>query len=154
VEQLLSDLARQHSKAAIKKYRKEGKESSTDRKSNKQESNKQDSDGDIEEPSAFTTTLSVYSTSELTLESDSQFALTNSFILDSRATTHVCNDRTRFKYIQLAHNDDRLLARKDVIPIKCFRPVKITVEGPSKEQTIILENTAFVLQFHTNVVSL
>jgi len=163
VEQLLKDPMRQRSKAAIEKYRKEEKEGSTDRKSTKQDSDVEEPSAftatlltysDVEEPSAFTTSLSVYSTSELTLESDSQFALANSFILDSGATTHVCNDRTRFKYIRPAHDDDRLIAGKDVIPIEGFGPVEITVEGPHAERTIILENTVLVPQFHTNVVSL
>ena len=94
--------------------------------------------------------LSVYSASE----PSSQYALANSFILDSEATIHVCNNCTRFKNLCLAYDNNCLLAGKDTIPIEGFGSVEITIECESGQQRITLENTAWVPRFHTSVVSL
>src|SRR6266487_3203976 len=85
----------------------------------------------------------------------SQYALANSFILDSGAIVHVCNNRTRIRNLRPAHSDDYLLAGKDTIPIEGFGSVEISVERESGgKRQIVLENTAFVPSFHTSVVSL
>ena len=81
--------------------------------------------------------------------------LVNSTILDSGATVHVCNDRTRFTDFREAEKDDVLLAGKSVIQIQGFGTVEITVSwAEDRYRTIQLLDTAFVPQFHLNVASL
>ena len=142
IEETLKDPKRKFSKKAIEKLQKEEKEKATGRS--------QSQSTDTDELAAFTTTLSVYSASE----PSSQYALASSFILDSGATVHVCNNCTRFQNLRPAHDDDRLLAGKDTILIEGFGSVEIIVERESGQRRITLENTAWVPRFHTSVVSL
>ncbi len=50
--------------------------------------------------------LLVYSMSKLNSNVDLQYALANSFILDSRVTIHVYNNYLRFKNLNLAYKDN------------------------------------------------
>ena len=86
-----------------------------------------------------------------------QYKLYNSTILDSGATLHVFNDRTRFKDFRQAKEEDEIIAGNSVIPIEGFGTVEITVRtettsGPI-ERRIQLTDTAYVPEFHTNVAS-
>lgn len=81
--------------------------------------------------------------------------LANSTILDSGATVHVCNDRTRFLDFRKAEEDDVLLAGESIIQIEGFGTVEISVAwDKDRYRTIQLQDTAFVPQFHLNVASL
>jgi hypothetical protein len=53
--------------------------------------------------------------------------LNNSFILDSRATYYVCNDKLRFIDFRLPTDDDILYAGESVIPIKGFGTILVIV---------------------------
>jgi hypothetical protein len=82
--------------------------------------------------------------------------LKNSFILDSGATCHVCNNKSRFIDFRLPINDDILYAGESIIPIKGFRTVLVTVttsEEP-KQYTIYLYNIVLISLFHISVASL
>ena len=113
IEETLKDPKRKFSKKAIEKLQKEEKASGS-----------KSIEMDKDELVAFTTTLLAYST----LEPSFQYALANSFILDLGATIHVCNDHTRFKNLRPTHDNDRLLARKDTIPIEGFGLVEIVIK--------------------------
>jgi hypothetical protein len=82
--------------------------------------------------------------------------LNNSFILDSEATYHVCNDKSRFTDFRLPTDDNVLYTSKSVIPIKGFGTVLVTVttsEEP-KQYTMYLHNVVLISSFHTSVASL
>ena len=51
----------------------------------------------------------------------------NSFILDSKATYYVYNDKSKFINLWIALNDDVLYIKKSIIFIKSFNIVLITI---------------------------
>jgi hypothetical protein len=80
------------------------------------------------------------------------YPLRDSFVLDSGATTHVCNDSTRF--INLEPSNQSLFAGTDVADIQGFGDVNIvasTLDG--KKRHFLLKDVAYVQGFHVNVVS-
>jgi hypothetical protein len=87
---------------------------------------------------------------------DLQYMLNDSFILDSGATCHVCNDKSRFTDFRLPTDDDVLYAGESVIPIEGFGTVSVTVttsEEP-KQYTVYLHNVVLISLFHISVASL
>ena len=82
------------------------------------------------------------------------FELQNTFILDSGASSHVCNNPSRFKFERTASHDDVLRAGKTVYSIEAFGTVEITVQTPDGPMAIQLLNVALVPGFLTNTVSL
>lgn len=86
--------------------------------------------------------------------STSSYALHDSFILDSGATLHCCNNRNRFKNVVLASIDDTLHTGQDVILIEGYGDIQITVQGYYGSKTILLQSVALVLTFYTSVASL
>ena len=99
---------------------------------------------DDDETSAFVTAV---------LSNNTSYALKNSFILDSGATAHVCNDKDRFITFRKAQ-EEQLIAGNTTIPIIGFGNIQITIQTPSGSRVITLLDTAFVPSFHTNVVAL
>jgi hypothetical protein len=82
--------------------------------------------------------------------------LNDSFILDSGATCHVYNDKSRFTDFRLPIDDNVLYAGESVIPIKGFGTVSVivtTLEEP-KQYTVYLHNMVLILLFYTSVASL
>jgi hypothetical protein len=82
--------------------------------------------------------------------------LNNSFILDSRATCYVYNNKLRFIDFRLPTDDDVLYTNKSVIPIEGFGTVLVivtTLEEP-KQYTIYLHNVVLILSFYISVASL
>ena len=80
------------------------------------------------------------------------YPLRDSFVLDSGATTHVCNDSTRF--INLEPSNQSLFAGTNVADIQGFGDVNIvasTLDG--KKRHFLLKDVAYVQGFHVNVVS-
>jgi transposase InsO family protein len=82
------------------------------------------------------------------------FPLRNTWILDSGADSHVCNDRTRFTIERLANEDDVLIAGKTTYSIEAFGSVIITIRTPSGPKQITLLNVALAPGFFTNTASL
>jgi Reverse transcriptase (RNA-dependent DNA polymerase) len=86
-------------------------------------------------------------------------ALLNSFILDTGATEHVCNDRSRFYDFRLAADDDFLIAGNNPVSIEGYGKVQIEVEcettpdTPNGTRNIELLDVQFIPSFTTNVVS-
>jgi hypothetical protein len=82
--------------------------------------------------------------------------LNNSFILDSRATYYIYNDKSRFIDFRLPINNNILYISKSVIPIKGFKTILIivtTLEEP-KQYTIYLYNMVLILLFYISIASL
>jgi len=82
--------------------------------------------------------------------------LNDSFILDSRATYYVCNDKSRFIDFRLPIDDNVLYASESVILIKGFGTISViitTLEEP-KQYTIYLYNVVLILLFYISVASL
>jgi len=79
--------------------------------------------------------------------------LKNSFILDSGATAHVCNNQNRFTNLRKAQGE-QLIAGNTTIPIIGFGNIQITIQSPNGPRVITLKDTAYVPSFHTNVVAL
>jgi hypothetical protein len=82
--------------------------------------------------------------------------LNDSFILDSKATCYVCNNKSRFIDFRLSINDDILYASKSVILIKGFGTVLVivtTLKEP-KQYTIYLYNVVLILLFYISIASL
>ena len=88
-----------------------------------------------------------------TVDRDS-YELKESWILDSGANSHVCNDPTRFKFDRKAGKSDTLISGKTVYQIEAFGTVEITVQGPNGPKPIDLINVALVPGFFTNIASL
>ncbi len=81
------------------------------------------------------------------------WALYNSFILDSGATTHICHDRSRFQ--NFYPQSDTLLAGSGPVSIEGWGDVDIQVQGDNgTSRTITLYKTAYIPTFSANVVSL
>lgn len=83
------------------------------------------------------------------------YPLRDSFILDSGASTHVCNNPQRIYNLQPCKGDNqRLLTGSHQEVIEGFGSVDICVQTPNgQERTTTLYNVALVPTFHTNLVS-
>ena len=82
--------------------------------------------------------------------------LNNSFILDSKATCYVYNNKSRFIDFRLPIDNNVLYAGKSVIPIKGFRTILVivtTLKEP-KQYTVYLYNMVLILLFYISVASL
>ena len=84
-----------------------------------------------------------------------EYRLKNSFILDSGATIHICNNIQRFVNFD-PQTKDILLAGTQSIPVQGYGSVQITTKCPGQpngERKIWLYKVAYIPGFHTNVVS-
>lgn len=82
------------------------------------------------------------------------YSLKDSFILDSAATGHVCNDRPRMINLRDATENDQVYAGNILIPIEAFESVMINVSTPTATGKVNLANVALISSFHTNIVAL
>ena len=98
-------------------------------------------------PASFTVSIH-------TISAISDYQLRDSFILDSGADTHICNNRQHFQTFRPAGSEEYLYAGNTIISIEGFGSVSITVQTPKGSQEITLLETAFVPSFHTNIASL
>jgi hypothetical protein len=118
-------------------------------KSATQPSESQDkTDKGLKMPKAAFATSAVF-----TVDRDS-YELRDSWILDSEANSHVCNDPARFKFDRKADKSDTLISGKTVYQIEAFGTVEITVQSPNGPKPIDLINVALVPDFFTNIASL
>ena len=79
------------------------------------------------------------------------YSLHNSFILDSGATVHICNNRQRFEDFVPA--SDQLYAGESRSNIEGYGTVRINLTRPSGKISIKLAHVAYVPEFQTNTVS-
>jgi hypothetical protein len=82
--------------------------------------------------------------------------LNNSFILDSRATYYVYNNKLRFIDFRLPIDDNVLYAGESVISIKGFGTVLVIVTTLEelKQYTVYLYDVVLILLFYISVASL
>ena len=66
----------------------------------------------------------------------------------------MCNDRKRFKFKCIAHEDDILVTGKAVYAIKAFGTIEITAKVLNGPIIIKLLNVALTPRFMTNLVCL
>ena len=79
------------------------------------------------------------------------YSLHDSFILDSGATVHICNNRQRFEDFVPA--SDQLYAGESRSDIEGYGTVRINLTRPSGKINIKLAHVAYIPEFQTNTVS-
>ena len=79
------------------------------------------------------------------------YLLKNSFILDSGATTHICNNRQRFEDFVPASNT--LYAGDGKVQVEGYGNVWIKVNRPSGQANVRLVQVAYIPEFQTNTIS-
>jgi hypothetical protein len=84
----------------------------------------------------------------------SSFSLRDTWILDSGANSHVCNDRSRFIFERAASEDDTLISGRTVYSIEAYGSVVITVQTHNGPRQITLLNVSLIPGFFTNIASL
>lgn len=105
--------------------------------------------------SAFNATESTFQVSGSIIKP--VYDLEQSWILDSGATVHVCNDRSRFIEFSSKVNLEEILWAGDTqIRIQGYGKVIIYLQSPKypNGRPLTLKNVAFVPSLHTNVTSL
>ena len=86
------------------------------------------------------------------ISQNAPYLLRDSFILDSGATTHICNNRQRFEdFVQAS---DYLVAGDGQVRVEGYGTVRIKLSRPSGEISIKLAKVALIPDFQTNTVSL
>jgi hypothetical protein len=108
-----------------------------------------DNSGDATEPQE----MSAVSLTSFAVDLES-YELRDTWILNSGANSHVCNDRRRFKFEHTAAEGEELVAGKSVYPIKAFGSVSVTIKSPNGPTQIQLLNVALVPGFFINTASL
>jgi len=108
---------------------------------------------------------SVYLVTSNPYDDEGQFPLIDSVILDSGATVHVFNDRSRFEdNFRKADPLDVCVPGSHVVPIKGWGSVMIRITRTTfdrviqveqdEEKLVRLDNVAFIPNFHFSVMSL
>ncbi len=82
------------------------------------------------------------------------YPLRDSFILDSGATIHVCNSRSRFQSLRKCDPNDVVYAGSEKMPMVGVGSVDNSISTGTNTRIFRLNNVAFIRAFHTNVVSL
>ena len=85
----------------------------------------------------------------------STYPLHDSFILDTGADTHVCNNRDRFKSLRPLSAPEYLRAGDLVVAIKGYSTITVHARTSSGGQAlpIILYDVVYVPSYHTSLVS-
>ena len=83
-----------------------------------------------------------------------QYDLHRSVILDSGASCHVGNTRSKFNSFTPATNGEVLYAGDNVIPIEGHGTYRVVIQLDGLSRSIELANTAYVPSFYYSVASL
>jgi hypothetical protein len=83
-----------------------------------------------------------------------RYELHKSFILDTGATGHVCNDRSRFHNF-IPSTTDFVVAGNECVNIEGWGSITLFAkyEGLPEGREIILTNVALISSFHCSVIS-
>ena len=134
------------------------KEKEQQKKDNKDSSKPQEDKTSGEQPkpvvgSACVGTASA--TQEGSFSASSSYPLTNSFILDCGSPVHICNDFDRFNPATFKKLDrvDPVLTGDSCSYVEGYGSVNVNVNTPAGKQLFQLRNVAYILGFHTNVIS-
>ena len=86
--------------------------------------------------------------------SHSTYPLHDSFIYDTGADTHVCNNRDRYQILYPLKAPEYLRAGNSVVAIRGFGVVRVYATTPSGEKApITLHNVAYIPDYHTSLIS-
>jgi hypothetical protein len=118
-------------------------QSATDQ--NQQSSNNENSNGEV---------LGTFTVSSCIVSASTDDHLRNSFILDSGATLHVCNDEERFEDLRSASDNDCFYAGNTLVPIDRFESITVSVQTLNGPRIIKLLNASLVSSFHPSVFSI
>jgi hypothetical protein len=136
-KKIVEKLKNSRLKAAVERAQKQvaknqEQQSATDQ--NQQSSNNGNSNGEV---------LDAFTASSCIASASTDYHLQNSFILDSGAILHVCNNKERFEDLRFATEDDCLYAGNTILPIEGFGIISYgsTLNGP---RIIKLLNTTAV----------
>jgi hypothetical protein len=85
-----------------------------------------------------------------------KYKLHSSVILDSKATLHIGNNKARFTELTPANNGNFLYAGDNYIQIEAYETIEVIIQTNSypKGRKIKLTKAAFILLFHTSIISL
>jgi hypothetical protein len=88
--------------------------------------------------------------------SETLYDLHSSIILDSGATCHVGNDRSRFISFTPAGPTDVLYAGENLIQIEGWGTIPLRLQAPGypNGKVVQVQNVCYVPSFHTNIISL
>jgi hypothetical protein len=96
----------------------------------------------------------VFATSSAFTVDRDTYELKDSWILDSGANSHVCNNPKRFNFDRKASKNDTRISGKTEYQVEAFGSVEITLQSPKGPKSIILANVALVPGFFTSIASL
>jgi len=115
---------------------------------------KPDSSTDAKEPLPAVMMAGAFRVSQDTTHP--KYELHSSVILDSGATLHIGNDKARFTELTPANDGNFLYAGDDHVRIEAYGTMEVIVQtnGYLEGRKIMLTKAAFVLSFHTSIVSL
>jgi hypothetical protein len=83
----------------------------------------------------------------------SVYPLHKSFLLDSGATQHIVNDRSRFLTYEPASEADIVICGTQEVEIEGYGTAIAYGQGPRGQVDMYLQNAAYIPTFHTNVIS-
>lgn len=77
----------------------------------------------------------------------------NCWIIDSGASTHMCNDKSRFNTLDFCTSGTVRIANGDLIPIKGYGNIEMQIADKSLTHKIVLKNVAFIPKLDMNLLS-
>jgi hypothetical protein len=96
-------------------------------------------------------------THAFTINQKEEYTLRHSYLLDSGADIHVCNDISRaITPVRPAPPGERIATENGWVPVIEYGDITLTAKAPASriQQTVKLLNVVFIPTFFTNVVSL
>ena len=86
--------------------------------------------------------------------SNAVYPLRDSFLLDTGADTHVCNNRDRLENLEHVHPPEYIRAGDSVVAIEGYGTLEVQGRSPDDEQApIILHDVAYIPGYHTSLIS-
>jgi hypothetical protein len=103
-------------------------------------------------------TKSIFMAHRIMARSSEQYhmSLVNSFILDTGADGHVCNNRSRFVDFKEATEEQFIAAGTECLPIEGWGTIRINTKCQglrTGQRQVTITNVAYIPAFHTNVIS-
>lgn len=95
--------------------------------------------------------LNLYAFSCFRSETNNSFRET--WIVDSGASTHMCNDKSRFRSLEFCKSGSVRIANGEILPIKGYGTVEMKVTDSSVSHRLVLEHVAFIPELDLNLLS-
>ena len=118
-------------------------------KGKEKEREDQTDDDSESEPMGMAVTKASYHTSK------ENYPLRKSFLLDSAATEHICNDKSRLTNYRVAKPGEHVIAGDRKVPISGYGTMTVHCKPANgkKECRIEARNAHYIPTFHTNLIS-